>query len=154
MDHYTEFISLIHDFIDLFRSLTMVEQQKLDAAVANDLSILEDCMKKEQAFVLRLRGLEQQRDTLQGKLKMKDLKFREILSRVPDEVKEELTPLFQELSEKVRIFQSINASAQDAISVNLHKIQSVLNSGQPDAGVYSASGTNKPDETHFTNRFV
>lgn len=62
--------------------------------------------------------------------------------------------LFQELSEKVRIFQSINASAQDAISVNLHKIQSVLNSGQPDAGVYSASGTNKPDETHFTNRFV
>ena len=96
MDHYTEFISLIHDFIDLFRSLTTVEQQKLDAAVANDLSILEDCMKKEQAFVLRLRGLEQQRDTLQRKLKMKDLKFREILSRVPDEVKEELTPLFQE----------------------------------------------------------
>ena len=82
-------------------------------------------MKKEQAFVLRLRGLEQQRDSLQRKLKMKDLKFREILSRVPDEVKEELTPLFQELSEKVRIFQSINASAQDAISVNLHKIQSV-----------------------------
>ena len=121
MDHYTEFISLIHDFIDLFRSLTTVEQQKLDAAVANDLSILEDCMKKEQAFVLRLRGLEQQRDTLQGKLKMKDLKFREILSRVPDEVKEELTPLFQELSEKVRIFQSINASAQDAISVNFHE---------------------------------
>ena len=115
MDHYTEFISLIHDFIDLFRSLTTVEQQKLDAAVANDLSILEDCMKKEQAFVLRLRGLEQQRDTLQRKLKMKDLKFREILSRVPDEVKEELTPLFQELSEKVRIFQSINASAQDAV---------------------------------------
>ena len=37
MDHYTEFISLIHDFIDLFRSLTTVEQQKLDAAVANDL---------------------------------------------------------------------------------------------------------------------
>ena len=85
MDHYTEFISLIHDFIDLFRSLTTVEQQKLDAAVANDLSILEDCMKKEQAFVLRLRGLEQQRDTLLRKLKMKDLKFREILSRVPDE---------------------------------------------------------------------
>ena len=105
MDHYTDFISLIHDFIDLFRSLTTVEQQKLDAAVANDISILEDCMKKEQAFVLRLRGLEQQRDTLQRKLKMKDLKFREILSRVPDEVKEELTPLFQELSEKVRIFR-------------------------------------------------
>ena len=51
MDHYTEFISLIHDFIDLFRSLTTVEQQKLDAAVANDLSILEDCMKKEQAYI-------------------------------------------------------------------------------------------------------
>ena len=66
MDHYTEFISLIHDFIDLFRSLTTVEQQKLDAAVANDLSILEDCMKKEQAFVLRLRGLEQQRDGTAG----------------------------------------------------------------------------------------
>ena len=45
MDHYTEFISLIHDYIDLFRSLTTVEQQKLDAAVANDHSILEDCMK-------------------------------------------------------------------------------------------------------------
>ena len=120
MYHYTDFISLIHDFIDLFRSLTTVEQQKLDAAVANDISILEDCMKKEQAFVLRLRGLEQQRDTLQKELRMEDLKFREILSRVPDEVKEELTPLFQELSEKVRIFQSINASAQDAILSLIH----------------------------------
>lgn len=154
MDHYTDFVSLIRDFIDLFQSLTAVEQQKLDAAVANDLSILEDCMKKEQAFVLRLRGLEQQRDTLQRELNMENLKFREILSRVPDEVNEELTPLFQELSEKVRMFQSVNASAQDAISVNLHKIQSVLNSSQPDGGVYSASGTSKPDETHFTNRFV
>ena len=63
MEHYAEFY-FSDKRVDrtLFRSLTTVEQQKLDAAVANDLSILEDCMKKEQAFVLRLRGLEQQRD--------------------------------------------------------------------------------------------
>ena len=70
MDHFTEFSlsSDTHGFIDLFRYITTVEQQKLDASVKQkDLSNLEDCMKKEQAFVLRLRGLEQ-RDTLQRKL--------------------------------------------------------------------------------------
>lgn len=154
MDHYTSFISLIKEFLDLFQSFTVVEQQKLDAAVANDLSLLEDCMKKEQAFVLRLKGLEQQRDTLQAKMDMKDLSFREILSEVPPETERELSPLFQELSEKVRTFQSIHASAQDAIRVNLHKIQSILNHGQPESAVYSSSGSNRPEETHFTNRFV
>lgn len=154
MEKYTEFCSLIEEFLELFDELTAVEQKKLDAAVKNQVTFVEECMKKEQAFVLQLRGLEQRRESQQEALGMKALTFREILEKVPSEVQEKLQPLFQELSKKVRDFQSINENAKDAITINLHKIQGAMKSTPEKNQFYSASGQKSPEENHFTNRSV
>lgn len=154
MEKYTEFRSLIKEFLELFDALTSVEQKKLDAAVKNQVTFVEECMKKEQAFVLQLRGLEQRRESQQEALGMKDLTFREMLEKVPSEVQEELQPLFQELSKKVRDFQSINENAKDAITINLHKIQGAMQSAPEKNQFYSASGQKSSEENHFTNRSV
>ena len=126
MENYVNFISLIKELIELFDALIAVEQKKLDSVVNNNISVVEECMKKEQAFVLRLRGLEQQRESIQTAMGMQGMAFREILTKVPQEILDELAPLFQEHSEKVRAFQSVNDNAKDAIQVNLYQIQSVL----------------------------
>lgn len=154
MENYVNFISLIKELIELFDALIAVEQKKLDSVVNNNISVVEECMKKEQAFVLRLRGLEQQRESIQTAMGMQGMAFREILTKVPQEILDELAPLFQELSEKVRAFQSVNDNAKDAIQVNLYQIQSVLDPSFDGSRFYSASRANAPEETHFTNRFV
>ncbi|HIX28262.1 MAG TPA: flagellar protein FlgN [Candidatus Blautia stercoravium] len=154
MEKYLDFISLIKEFIQLFDALISVEQQKLDAAVSNQVSFVEECMKKEQAFVLRLRGLEKRRESLQENMDMKDFTFSRILEKAPPEAKEQLSPLFQQLSQRVRDFQNVNESAKDAIQLNLYKLQSAIQTSSQKNNFYSASGEKVSEETHFTNRFA
>ena len=149
MNDFTAFTKVIEEFITLFDHLIEIEQEKLDAAV-------EDCMHKEQAAVLQLRGLEQKREAEQKHLGMEGYTFRQILEEAPEEVSASLSPLFDQLSERVTSFRSVSESAKDIIEVNLHMIQSALASEGPGRDIYSASGkkTDNDNRKRFTSRSV
>lgn len=156
MNTFTDFIKIIEEFIELFDGLISVEQSKLEATVKNRVTFVEECMNKEQAAILRLRGLEQKREAEQERLGMKDYTFRQILEHAPEDSVTELTPLFNRLSEQVRTFQSISESAKNAIEVNLHVIQSAISSDMAGKNTYSPTGDKKDDDNkkHFTSRSV
>ena len=65
MNDFTDFKKIIEELIALFDHLIPIEQEKLDAAIKNRVTFVEDCMHKEQAAVLQLRGLEQKREAEQ-----------------------------------------------------------------------------------------
>lgn len=155
MNDFTAFTKIIKEYIALFDHLIPIEQEKLDAAVKNRVSFVEDCMHKEQAAVLQLRGLEQKRETEQRRLGMEGYTFRQILESAPEEA-DVLNPLFDQLAERVRSFQSVSASAKDIIEVNLHVIQTALASEGPGKATYSAAGQKKDDNkrNHFTSRSI
>lgn len=156
MKDFSGFIAVIQELIALFEDLIPVEQEKLDAAVKNRVSFVEECMHKEQAFVLQLKGLEQKRESQQKMLGMEGCTFRQILEQVPEETAAVLTPLFDRLSAQIRLFQSINASVKDSIDVNLHVINSALAKKAAGQETYSASGVKKGahDGKHFSSRSV
>ncbi len=156
MSEFSNFIKIIEEFIDFFDNLIPIEQEKLEAAIKNRVSFVEECMHKEQAAVLRLRGLEQKREKEQEKLGMKDYSFRQILEKAPEDVSSVLKPLFDRMSEQVTQFQSISDNAKDMIEVNLHVIQSSLSEKAPGKETYSASGKKNDNENpnHFTSRSV
>ncbi len=155
MKDYSQFIEVIKDFNELFEALLPLEQKKLDAAVKNQVSFVEECINKEQAAVLRLRGLEQRREQVQKSLGMEDLTFRQILEEAPDEINLLLKPLFDTLSQHVRTFQSVTESSKDIIEVNLHNIQQAIKNPSAGEGIYSPQGVPMDSkETHFTNRSV
>lgn len=153
MNEYSAFIDIIKEFIRLFESLISIEQKKLDAAVKNRVSFVEDCMNKEQAAVLHLRGLEQKREQAQKQLGMENLTFRQILEKVPSDVEIILRPMFEQLSTQIRTFQALSESAKESIEVNLHMIH--LASNQADKGTYSQTGNpHNNNNKHFTSRSV
>ena len=156
MNEFSDFIKLIKEFICFFDELIPLEQEKLDAAVKNRVSFIEECMHKEQAAILRLRGLEQKRDKTQEKLGIKDYTFRQILENAPEDVSSVLKPLFDQMSEQVRTLQSISDNSKDIIEVNLHVIQSSLAGDSPGKETYSASGKKSDNNktNHFTSRSV
>ncbi len=156
MDNFTAFSKIIEEYIALFDHLIPIEQEKLDAAVKNRVTFVEDCMHKEQAAVLQLRGLEQKREAQQKILGMEGYTFRQILEHAPQEAAAILSPLFDQLAERVRTFQSISGSARDIIEVNLHVIQSALAAEGPGKATYSAAGQKKDDNkrNHFTSRSI
>lgn len=153
MNEFSAFIDVIKEFLRLFESLISIEQTKLDAAVKNRVSFVEDCMNKEQAAILHLRGLEQKREQAQKELGMEGLTFREILEKAPSDVEDVLRPMFDRLSGQIRTFQTLSESAKESIEVNLHMIQ--LASNPAEKGTYSHDGNKQHDNNrHFTSRSV
>lgn len=144
-----EFQRVINDMIALFRQLTGIEQMKLKAATANRVATIEECMTKQQALILRLRGLEQEREKYQKAAGYEGMKFREILAAVSDEEREVLYPLFDELSKEIQMFQAVNEDAEKVMSNNLRMIKKALDSK---GDTYSEKGKSKPAATHMTSR--
>ncbi len=155
MNDFSAFIEIIEEFIQLFDELIPVEQEKLDAAIKNRITFVEECMNKEQAAVLKLRGLEQKRENAQKALGMEAFTFRQILEQVPEDTARTLRPLFDRLSEQVAAFRSISGSAKDIIEVNLHTIQASLAAEEGAKGTYSPAVKKQDDDgKHFTSRSV
>lgn len=126
MKDFTAFSSLMEEFIALFDSLAAIEQQKLDAVAKDKVSFVEECMNKEQAAILKLRGLELRREQEQERLGMKGFSFRQILEAVSEEERSPLKELFDRLSASVGAFQSVSASAKELIEIKLHSFSQIL----------------------------
>lgn len=125
-----DFISVIEDLIQLFQELIYIEQSKLEAAAKNRITHVEDCMNREQASILKLRGLDKKRETCQEQLGCKDYTFQQILSKTSGAEHNQLKKLFDSLTHHVRQFQEINESARSMIEINLHMINKEINNSQ------------------------
>ena len=85
MHNLSSFRELIQQFIELFDRMTPLEQSKLEVVSRNQVALLEDIIKKEQAEIMALRGLDQKRERIQEELGWKDLTFQEILGKLSKE---------------------------------------------------------------------
>lgn len=137
-----KFEEVIRKMISLFEELKIVEQKKLESVQKNRITFLEDSMNKEQACILKLRGLEQERERIQKENGWENKKFRQILEIVSEEEKKQLEPLFLELSKKIKEFQAINEDACALIQVNLHKVNAAL----------AQNGARYTEDRHLENR--
>lgn len=156
MSDFSAFADLMKEFIEFFDTLIPLEQDKLDATVKNRVSLLEDYMHKEQAAVMRLRGLEQKREAEQKRLGLEGCTFRQILEKVPDMDAAMLKPLFDRLDNQVNTMQSLSRSIKDAIDVNLRVIELNLAGDSSGRVTYSATGqkAEKGNTRHFSSRSV
>ncbi|WP_159442021.1 flagellar protein FlgN [Clostridium sp. Marseille-P2415] len=125
-----DFITVIEDFIHLFQELIQIEQTKLEASKKNRITYVEDCMNKEQAAILKLRGLDKKRETCQERLGYKGYTFQQILSETSGTEHNRLKKLFDTLTHQVRQFQDTNESARSMIEINLHMINKTINNSQ------------------------
>lgn len=156
MSEFSAFADLMKEFIEFFDTLIPIEQDKLEATVKNRVALVEDFMHKEQAAVMRLRGLEQKREAEQKRLGLEGCTFRQILGKIPDTDAAMLKPLFDKMDSQVRTMQSLSGSIKDAIEVNLRVIQRNLTGNSPGSSTYSATGqkAEKENTRHFSSRSV
>ena len=64
MHNLSSFRELIQQFIELFDRMTPLEQSKLEVVSRNQVALLEDIIKKEQAEIMTLRGLDLKRERI------------------------------------------------------------------------------------------
>lgn len=142
-----ELKKIILELIQVFKELRPTEKTKMEAAASYNVVVLEEAMKKEQAAVLWLKGLDQKREALLSKNGWSGKTFRQILETLPEGEKRQLFPLFNELEQEIRMFSSLNEDTNEIIRTNLHVVESMT-----EGGFYNVQGTEPEDERHYTDR--
>lgn len=153
MEKFDSFCELMKEYIQLFDTLIQIQEDKIEAINKNHITGVESCMNQEQAAVLKMRGLELQRDAVMKELHCEDLTFQQVIEQNSAN-SASLLPLYQQLSNRLQTFRSISDTAKDLIEVNLHVINSVLEKNGETAHHYSKDGNNEASPKHFTSRFV
>lgn len=148
------FQQLIQQFIALFDRMIPLEQSKLEVVSQNQVTRLEDIIKKEQAEIMALRGLEQKREKLQAELGWKDLTFQEILEHLPKEQQMEMKQLFDDLAGRVKSFQNITESSKTLMEINLHAINQMIARQAGGTQTYREDGSVETGAAHFTDRRI
>lgn len=142
-----ELKKIILELIQVFKELQPTEKTKMAAAAGYNVVALEEAMKKEQAAVLQLKGLDQKREALLSANGWSGRTFRQILEELPEEEKKQLYPLFLELEREIRMFSSINEDTNEIIRTNLHVVENMA-----EGSLYNGQGTEPEEKRHYTDR--
>lgn len=145
MADLTSLNKILSDLTIFMSELSVLEQEKLDSVRKKDLQALDVCMKKQQAQILRLRGLDRTREKIASELGLSGMSLEDILLKFPDDTDlHQKSVLLQDAKKK---FHSINDTTKKAIEVNLHMIKK-------EAENNSSAGTPLKNGSIFKNNSV
>ncbi len=120
----------LHDYILIIRDLSavageiaLVEDKKTEAASNKRHELLDGYIQKEQALLLKLRGLEQHRIKQQASLGWDGLTLRQILEAAAPEQRKALTPAFEELEFKLDRLQKAREASEQILKVRLRELE-------------------------------
>lgn len=155
MSHTEELLKVLDDTTKFLRDISAVEEEKFQAAIKNQILTLEDCIKKEQALLLRSKGLELKRAAVQKAMGAETLTLRQIIEAADATDKAPLQTAFTELEKALTSYQEIYHRAKTAIEVNLHRVNVQLEKMTGAAPSYSDKGTKtQPAPRSFTSRRI
>ncbi len=156
MEAKKQLIQILNDTNSFLKDITALQNKKVDYVIKNNIAGVEECMKNEQAMILKLKGLDKKREQLQKSLGFENMSFREIIDKLPSEEKEEFKKLFDEMQNSLEVYRHTSKTAQNAIEINLHRLDSYLKELDENkkSGIYNESRNVSKNENSFKSRRV
>lgn len=137
------------EITEFLEKLAEVQQKKLDAVRDSDLVVLDECMKQEQAAVMKSKSLDRKREAILADLGFSGLCHSQILEKISEEKKAVAEPLFEKLRVATNNFNELNNQVKTSIEVNLHSISNTIDN------LKNSNGKNKNrGKVSFTDRMV
>lgn len=118
-----ELISFFQKYLSFYKDFVQLETDKYNDISMNRVSKLDDHVKSEEAFMLKSRGLELERDRLVAKTEMPDAKFRELIPLFESPQREEIQKIYDELSVVLLDLKEINLRCNYLTELRLHRVQ-------------------------------
>lgn len=140
------YLSLLREISRTLVSLTETAHQKIAAVRQDDLAALNECIKREQALSLSLRGFEQKRAAATQALGLGSVPLSGLAAHCPTELQPEAKAAAEELLQNYQLYRSAAEVARSTLECNLHQIEKILAaSGEEDvAGVGYAAAQPEP----------
>ncbi len=102
-------VSFFEKLLEFYQKFLEFEKEKQGYLKNEKLNRLDKCMKMEQAYVLRARGLEQERMKLMQQTPNPKARFRELISQFPESRRDQMQKMFQELSSVLTELKKVNS---------------------------------------------
>lgn len=149
-----ELIVVLKDISSLLRENIPLEEEKLKAVRENKVAFVEDCMLKEQAILLKMRGLEKKREQILKDGGCEGKTLREISADASPEDKTKLQPVVDEFITTVQDFNSLNEESMKLIRLNLHQLSKAGSPGDSGGEPYGRQGEEGSQTDHFISELL
>jgi flagellar biosynthesis/type III secretory pathway chaperone len=127
-------ISYFSRLLEFYQKFLDFETEKYGCLEQNKLDKLNDFMKREQAFVLKARGLEQERAGLMRQTPQPKARFREVIPLFPSGSREQIQNLYEKLSSVLTELKETNHRSSLLMERKLRRASAVVDrlKGQTD----------------------
>ncbi|MBQ2830241.1 MAG: flagellar export chaperone FlgN [Oscillospiraceae bacterium] len=123
---YASYLDLLRSLTGTLTQLTEVAKRKTQAVRQDDLAVLNECIKSEQALSLTLRGFEQKQRSVLAELSLTDVRLRDLPNAAPAELRMQTKEVVEALQGAYKVYRSASETALSTIECNLHEIEKVL----------------------------
>lgn len=123
---YEKFLMIIRDLTENARRIARTEEEKAVALSLKHHELLDGFVRREQAYILKLRGLDQHRIRLAKSLGWDSLTFSQILEKVEPIQKEYLKTLFHDLEQELRALQQSKEVAGRMMNVRVYELLAAI----------------------------
>ena len=133
MPPYEAYIAFLDQLSATLDELTAIEKEKTGAARRDDLTALNECMKREQALGLTLRAMEQKRMKLLEELGLETVALSDFAASCPAELRGKARAAVEKLRNSYAIYRSAADLARNTLERNLRQIDAFLaeKNGEP-----------------------
>lgn len=148
--------ALFETMLEFYREFLSLEEEKLGALKSSRLELLDSLLRREQAFVLRAKGLELDRQRLVEETGNSGTTFRELLELFLPEEQEKPKELYNELSSTIARLQKVSADSEHLLQIKSVRAATIVSRLENDPQlrqVYSEKlNKAKPDRTIFSKK--
>ena len=144
-DDFDSFCEIIREMLTLFDELISFENKKIDAIAANDVTQLDQYMKDEQVYLLKMKALEQKREKFQNRIGADGLTFIELSDRFDGAEKETLKGFYEELALKMTEVKDAVSGTKRFIDLHLNSISALLEKLEGNSATYKKNGVKDQD---------
>lgn len=116
-----QFLDYFDRLLQFYTGFLNLEKEKYEGLLNNHLSLLDGQLKKEQAFVLKARGLEHEREVLMEKTQTPGAVFRDMIPQFESGKREKMQKLYDDLSRTLLQLQKISEKANSLTQVKMQK---------------------------------
>ena len=127
-----ELIKILTEMTEALTEILPLEQEKFRAVQEDKVGILDGCMGREQAFALRIKGLEQKRMKFMEEHGYGGMTLKELADRLEGEEQGKMRKLLEDLVLAVQNFNSYNDESMKLINLKLHNLE---RAAAPDGGL-------------------
>lgn len=123
---YSAYLTLLDELSADMEKLAALAREKCTVVRKDDLTALNDVMKREQVLGLSVRGKEQKRQKLSLQLGLDGTRLAALPRNVPAALVPRARETVEQLQRSYGLYQEAAQVARTTLEINLHEIEKIL----------------------------